>query len=101
LQNLILRHIYRKSFLFVLAVSLHLHLKFVKSANMIKKLFFQKSSMGIKKTKSLKLISNPLEKLQKLMQRKSINEKVTNMVFFYIYYCAQTFSASNFFGELF
>jgi hypothetical protein len=38
---------------------------------MIKKLFFQKSSMGIKKTKSLKLISNPLEKLQKTHVKKN------------------------------
>jgi hypothetical protein len=46
MQNLILRHIYKKSFFsFSEPLCLGLHLMFVKSANMTKKNFLQKGNM--------------------------------------------------------
>ncbi len=66
--------------------------KFAKSANMIKKIYFKKCNMGIKKTQNLKLISNPLEKLQidsceKSYQRKSDRK----MEFLTFLLCAKVF----------
>jgi len=40
----------------------HLHIKFVKSANMIKNIYFSLKKYGYKKTHNLMLISNPLKK---------------------------------------
>ncbi len=83
LQNFILRHIYEKK---VFTVQ-----KFVKKANMI----FQKCNIGFK-TQTLMLILNLLKSCKKLMQ-KIINEKVTESLHFYLYFCMQKFSSCNFF----
>jgi hypothetical protein len=92
LQNLILRHIYKKKFQ---PFRLRLHSKSVKSANMTKK-NFALGNMGIKK-QSLMLISNTLKTLLKISWEKSYQRKSDRKMSFCFYYWVQKFLAYNYF----
>jgi hypothetical protein len=86
LQNLILRHIYKKVFLLFQPFHRYLPSEFVKRANIIKQIccWFQISWKSCKK----------------LIRKKVTKNWQKNWVFKF-YYCVPTFSASNFFVDFF